>query len=104
VCSDRAQLSSAVSTVADDLRGGNFSKAKSDVPAVGDALNNLKQSAQSLQSEQSQALRPKIDELKSTVASLKNSTSFSELRTGFDSVKAQAQSIGNEIESTLKCS
>jgi hypothetical protein len=104
VCSDRVQLSSAVSTVIDDLRSGNFGKAKDDVPAVSDALNSLSQSAQDLRSEESQSLSPQIDNLKETVTNLKDSTSVSDLQSGFDSLRSQLQSISNEISQALKCS
>ena len=104
VCNDRMQLSSAVSTVIDDLRSGNFGKAKDDVPAVRDALNSLSQSAQDLKSEESQSLSPQIDNLKETVTNLKDSSSLSDLQSGFTSLKSQVQSISNQISQTLKCS
>jgi len=104
VCNDRAQLRNAVSTVIDDLRSGNFSKAKDDAPAVRDAVNNLSQSAQELKSEESQALRPEIDSLKAAITNLTNATSLSDLQSGFNSLKTQAQSINSQITETLKCS
>jgi uncharacterized phage infection (PIP) family protein YhgE len=103
VCNDRAQLSSAVTTVIDDLHSGNFGKAKDDVPAIRDALNSLSQSAQTLKSEESQSLSPQIDNLKETVANLKGSSSLSDLQSGFNSLKSQVQSISNQISQTLKC-
>lgn len=104
VCDDRTQLNSAVSTVTDDLRSGNFGKAKDDLPAVRDAVNSLKKSAKELTSQESQALQPQIDNLKKTAANLKNATSLSDLQTGFSSLKAQIQSIDPQIGETLKCS
>ena len=104
VCEGRTQLSSAVSNLADDLRAGNFSKAKDDLPAVRDALDSLSTSAQDLKSEESHALSPQIDALKNSIATLKNSSSLSDLQSGFHSIKAQAQSISSQIEGTLKCS
>ena len=103
VCSDRANLTSSVSTVVSDLRAGNFSKAKNDLPAVMDALNSLKDSAQKLQSEQAQTLKPQIDNLRSAVTNLENATSVSELRSGLESLRIQVQSISNEIGSALQC-
>jgi predicted nucleic acid-binding Zn-ribbon protein len=104
VCDDRAQLSNAISTVVDDLRSGNFGKAKDDVPAVSDALDSLSQSARELKSEESQSLSPQIDNLKKTATSLKDSTSLSDLLSGFDSLKTQLQSVGDQISQNLKCS
>jgi chromosome segregation ATPase len=104
VCDDRTQLNNAVSTVSDDLHSGNFAKAKDDLPAVRDAVNSLKKSAKELASQESQALKPQIDNLKKTAANLKNATSLSDLQTGFSSLKAQIQSIDPQIGQTLKCS
>jgi uncharacterized phage infection (PIP) family protein YhgE len=104
VCSDRAQLSNAVSTVVDDLKSGNFAKAKDDVPAVSDALNSLSQSAGELKSEESQSLSPQIDKLKKTATSLKDSGSLSDLLSGIDSLVSQLQSVGDQISQHLKCS
>ena len=104
VCSDRANLKSAMTTVVEKVRQGNFTAAKNDVPAVKDALNSLRQSAKNLQSQQAQALQPQVDTLKSTLANLGNATSLSELRTGLESASSQVQSISDEIVSTLNCS
>lgn len=104
VCNDRAQLSKAVSTVVDDLRSGNFSKAKDDVPAVRDALNSLSQSARELKSQESQSLSPQIDKLKKTATSLKDSSSVSDLLSGLSSLESQFQSVGSQINQSLKCS
>lgn len=103
VCNDRAALGSAVSTVVDDLKSGNFGKAKDDVPAVGDAVDSLSQSAKGLKSAESQALSPQLDNLKKTAANLKNPTSLAELQSDFSSLKSQIQSISTEIGETLKC-
>ena len=104
VCSDRANLKSAMTTVIEDLRAGKFSAARNDVPAVKDAFNSLRQSAKNLQSQQAQALQPQVDKLKSTLANLENAKSLSELRTGLESANSQIQTISNEIVSTLNCS
>ena len=104
VCSDRANLKSAMATVVENLRAGKFSAAKNDVPVVKDALNSLKESAKNLQSQQAQALQPQVDTLKSTLANLENAKSLSELRTGLESASSQVQSISNEIVSALNCS
>ena len=104
VCNDRAQLNKAVSTFVDDLRAGNFSKAKDDVPAVRDALNSLSQSARELTSQESQALSRQIDDLKKTATSLADSTSLSDLLSGLSSIESQFQSVGSQIRQTLKCS
>jgi predicted nucleic acid-binding Zn-ribbon protein len=104
VCNDRAQLQNTASTVIDDLRSGNFSKARDDMPAVRDAVNSLSQSAQQLKSEESHSLGPQIDNLKTTITNLMNSTSLSDLRAGFNSLKTQLQSISNQISQSLRCS
>ncbi len=104
VCNDRAQLSSSVSTVVDDLRSGNLSKAKDDLPAVRDALNSLSQSAQQLKAQETQALKPQIDNLKNSVANFKNSKSLSDLQSGLASIRSQVESISSQIGDTLKCS
>ena len=104
VCNDRAQLSQAVSTVVDDLRSGNFGEAKDGVPAVRDALNSLSQSARELQSQESQSLSPQIDKLKKTATGLADSTSLSDLLSGLESFASQLQSVGDQINQTLKCS
>ena len=104
VCNDRAQLGNAVSTVVDDLKSGNFGKAKDDVPAISDALQSLSQSARELKSEESQSLSPQIDNLKKTARGLKDSNSLPDLLAGFDSLESQLQSIGDQISQNLKCS
>lgn len=104
VCSDRANLKSAMTTVVENVRAGKFTAAKNDVPAVKDAFNSLRQSAENLQSQQAQALQPQVDTLKSTLTNLGNAKSLSELRTGLESASTQVQSISNEIVSTLNCS
>jgi predicted nucleic acid-binding Zn-ribbon protein len=104
VCSDRSQLSNALSTVVNDLKSGNFGKAKDDVPAVRDALDSLSQSARELKSEESQSLSPQIDNLKKTATSLKDSNSLSDLLSGIDSFTSQLQSVGDQISQNLKCS
>ncbi len=104
MCNDRAQLGNAVSTVVDDLKSGNLGKAKDDVPAVSDALESLSQSARELKSEESQSLSPQIDNLKKTATGLKDSNSLPDLLAGFDSLKSQLQSIGDQISQNLKCS
>jgi uncharacterized phage infection (PIP) family protein YhgE len=104
VCSDRSQLSSAVSSVANDLRSGNLSKAKDDLPAVHDAFDSLTKSIEQLATEQRQSLSPKIDELKSSVSGLKNSDSLSSLTTDLRSVRSQVQSISQQVEDGLHCS
>lgn len=103
VCNDRAQLSSAISTVGDDLQSGNFSKAKDDLPAVQHALNSLNQSAQQLRSEEGQALSPQVDNLKKAVTNLGNSRSLSDLQAGLSSIKSQAESIGSQVGDAVKC-
>lgn len=104
VCNDRTQLSNAVSTVVNDLKSGNFGKAKDDLPAVRDAVDNLSESAKELTSEQSQALSPQIDNVKSTASGLKDASSLSELQSGFSSLRSQLQSLSNQIGDNLKCS
>ena len=104
VCSDRTQLSNAVSTVVNDLKSGNFGKAKDDLPAVRDAVDSLGQSAQELTSEQSHTLSPQIDDLKKTAENVKNATSLSDLQSSFRSLRTQLQSISSQIGQTLKCS
>ncbi len=74
------------------------------MPAVRDALNSLSQSAGQLKSEKSQSLSPQIDALKNTVTGLADSTSISDLLSGLDSLGSQLQSVGNQIDQTLKCS
>jgi hypothetical protein len=104
VCDDRVQLNQAVSTVVNDLKSGNFGQAKDDASAVGQALDNLSQSAQGLQTEQSQALSPHIDNLKKTASGLRNANSLTELQSGFRSLTSQLQSISGQIGDSLKCS
>jgi hypothetical protein len=104
ICNDRTQLRNAVSTVAGDLRSGNFSKAKDELPAVRDALNSLSQSAQELKAQVSQTLRSPIDNLNSAVANLKDSKSLSDLLSGIDSIGSQVDAISSQIGDTLKCS
>ena len=74
------------------------------MPAVRDALNSLSQSARELQSQESQSLSPQIDNLKKTATGLMDSTSLSNLLSGLDSFASQLQSVGNQINQTLKCS
>jgi hypothetical protein len=104
VCNERSQLNSAVSTVGTDLRSGNLSKAKDDLPAVHQAFNMLKNSVQQLAGEQREALTPQIDTLKSTVSGLKYSDSLTSLTAGISSAETQAQSISRQIGDTLHCS
>lgn len=103
VCTDRAQLSDAVSAVVSAARSGNLSQVKSDVSAVTTAFDNLSTSVSQLASEQSSSLRPQIDKLKSTVTGLKDTSSLNGFVTGLDSVRSQVQSISKEIGTTLKC-
>lgn len=104
VCDDRSQLNTAVTTVVNDLRSGNFSKAKSDLPAVTDSFDTLRASVENLSAEQSQSLKPQIDKLKHTVSSLRGSSSFNDLVNSIDSVWNQAKSISQQIGDSLKCS
>ena len=104
VCNDRSQLNNAVSTVVDDVKAGNFGKAKDDLPAVRDAVDSLSQSAKELTSDESEALSPQIDNLKKTAANLKDPASIADLQSGFSSLKSQIQSISTQIGETLKCS
>lgn len=104
VCSDRAQVNGAVSTVISDVRSGDPSKAKDDLSAVTDSFDELKSSVQKLGSEQSQSLEPQIDKLKKTVSSLQGSSSLSDLVNGIDSAWNQAKSISRQIGDSLKCS
>ncbi len=104
VCNDRTQLSSAVSTVVDDVHAGNFGKAKDDLPAIRDAVNSLSESIQGLKSEESKALSPQIGHLKETADNLKSPSSLSDLQSTFNSFKEQLQTIGNQITQTLNCS
>ena len=104
VCSDRSQVTSAISSLANDLRSGNFTKAKDDVSAVRSALESLSQSVDQLATEQRQAISPQIDNLKSTISGLKSSDSLSSLTTGLNSARSQLQSIGQQIGNSLNCS
>lgn len=104
VCSDRSQVKSAISSVANDLRSGNLTKAKDDLGAVRSAFESLSQSVDQLATEQRQALSPEIDSLKATVSELKNSDSFSSLTTGLSSAGSQIQSISQQIGNSLHCS
>lgn len=104
VCSDRSQLNDAVSTVVNDVRSGDFSKAKDALPAVTNAFDDLEKSVQQLASEQSRSLKPQLDNLRNTVSSLKTSSSLSDLVGTIDSAWNQAKSISQQIGDSLKCS
>ena len=104
VCSDRSQVTSAISSVANDLRSGNFTKAKDDLSAVRSAFESLSQSVDQLATEQRQALSPQIDNLKATISGLKSSDSLSSLTTSLNSARSQLQSIGQQIGNSLNCS
>lgn len=103
VCNDRAQLKSDVSTVVNDLKSGNFGKAKDDLPAVRDAADSLSQSAKGLKSEESETLSPQIDNLKTTASELKSASSLADLQSSFSSLRSQLQSMSTQISQTLKC-
>jgi outer membrane murein-binding lipoprotein Lpp len=103
VCQSRTQLSNTVSTVVSDVQAGNLTKAKDEIPAVKHAVKELHKNVDSLKTSQKNALSSDVNKLKSSVAGLKNAKSLSELSSGIDSVKSQAQSLETKIQSTLSC-
>jgi hypothetical protein len=104
VCSDRTDLNNAVTKVVNDVKSGNFGQAKDDLPAVRDAARSLSKSVKGLTSEQSQALKPQIEQVKKSASNLKNATSLSDLQSGFSSLESDLQSLSSQIGGNLKCS
>jgi small-conductance mechanosensitive channel len=104
VCSDRAQLNSAISSVTSDLRSGNFSEAKDGLTSVRQAFDALTKSVEQLARDQQQALSPQVNDLRATVSSLASSDSLSSLTAGLSSARSQIQSISHQIGDALHCS
>jgi uncharacterized protein with von Willebrand factor type A (vWA) domain len=104
VCNDRAALKSAVSTAVTDLRAGNFGEARTHLSGISDAFTRLQKSAQDLKAEESEALRPQIDEVTTTLSKVTSSQSLTQLRTNLDTLGNQIGTLSTHIASTLKCS
>jgi len=104
VCDKRAALNGAVSTVISSLRSGNLGEAKTHVSDVSQAFTELAKSAQDLKAEESQALRPQIDEMTKTVDEVKRSQSLGALGANLDMLGTQVRTLSAQIGDTLKCS
>lgn len=103
VCDARTDLRSAVNTVVDDVRAGNFGQARDDLQGVSSAFDELKSATDDLAGEQREALSPDVEQLQADVSALTDVSNLDQLGANLSTIQNDVQSIFDEISSSLDC-
>jgi hypothetical protein len=103
VCDARSDFSSAVSTVADDLRSFNLGDARSNADTVQSTFSALVDAFNKLTEEQRQKLQPHIDQVKSDLSSFSNVGSSDQFQSALDATQSDVQSAIDAVQSDLSC-
>lgn len=102
-CSARSQLSDDYDALVADLKSANFGDASDQLAVIGDDLDEVSAAVEDLSAEKRDAVQPLVDDLKTTVGSLQDSTTLVELQTGLTTAGQQFTEILDTLVDQADC-
>jgi hypothetical protein len=104
VCDARSQLSTDYDALVNDLKAANLGDAKNQLQAVSADVDAVATAIQGLAADKKAAVQPHVDALQSTLGSLGQAGSLSELATGINTAKEQFTAVLDSLGQQAGCS
>jgi hypothetical protein len=102
-CDARAELSSDLDQVQQDMSDGNLGDAEGSLEEVRSSFGDFVDATTDVAAEQKQQLAPLIDQLEADLSAIGDVGSIDELRTALDAVQADIENLSAAADDDLGC-